>query len=289
MEKLRELHDTEVQTAIEGIGLSLRTVTIDVNGTLIPDDLDHEAELDPVLLTEFQAEVARLQTAGWDVGLNSDSPYEILVEFAAKLGLTNAVIIAEGGNIVSKGDKGVIFRELEDRNAIMGQIEQVATGAGYTRVGDAASPEFGGAQPDFSRREYSFGRGRLTSVSVIGESDLIDILNANQRDIVPDYCSSDFSPKYNFAAVHPGKDYTQNKGQTMGMLADALEVGKGDTPAELIHIGNSGSDWTDPTTGVRTMFIGGEDRRIKDYMNDGTNCTEQPGMAGVIDLLRRLQ
>jgi hypothetical protein len=289
MEKLRELQSPEVRTAIERVGLSKRTVTIDVNGTLIADDLTEEAQLDTLLLAEFQAEVARLQAGGWDVGLNSDSPYEVLLEFAAKLGLENAVIIAEGGNIVSKGDQGVIFRELEDRDAVMGQIERVAAGAGYTRVADAASPEFGGTQPDYSQREYAFGRGRMTSVSVLGESDLIKILAANQTDIVPDECSADWSPSYGFAGIQPGNDYRQNKGQTMGMIAEALSVGKGDDPGELVHIGNSGSDWTDPATGVRTMFIGGEDRRIKDYMNDGTNCTELAGMAGVIDLLRRLQ
>lgn len=289
-ETLIRPNPNEVKTAVETVGLKKRTLTIDVNGTLIPDDLAEEAILDPQLLAEFQREVGRLQTAGWDVGLNSDSPWGVLVEFAARLGLpADCPIIAEGGNVVSKGDKGILFRELEDRDTIIAAMDQIAAHAGYRRMADTTSPEFGGEQPDFTAHQYAYGRGRLTSISLFSNPQLTKLFQENRDSIVPPGCSADFSPEYGFTAIHPGENYRNNKGQTMSMLAESLQVQRGVEPGRLVHIGNSGSDWTDPETGVETYFVGGPDQRIKDYMRTSANTSDLPTIAGVIDILKRIQ
>lgn len=285
IESLSNRTDVEKQQGLELVGLrGKKLIGIDANGTLMPDSLSTVFIPNPQELLAFHRERLRLEDDGWEIGLNSDSPYSALPRLAHVMGLSSDTpIIAEGGNVVGRGQNILLFRELADIQSVRDAIRQAALEAGYREGAEEAySPEFGGYYPDIAGGEWSFGAGRLSSLSLFGPQELITALEGRANDIIPPGNSADFSPQYEFLGIHPGQ-FKQNKGETFTSL---LDLGL----ARARQIGNSNSDCcNDPR--VEIGLVGGTDRNVTPDNLSHAKFLSDPNtshLAAVIEIMKQM-
>jgi hydroxymethylpyrimidine pyrophosphatase-like HAD family hydrolase len=268
----------KVQSDLYAVTLPSRMVLLDLNGTLIPDDAT-DCHLQGELLQQLRSEIARLADAGIEVGLCSDSPLEPLkCAIAAPLGMRGP-IIAENGNILYHNDKRVRLRTLQDIEGLRHQIEKIVAEAPvhYAKQQDCLSGEFGGQTLRFDQNEWAFGAGRESSISIFAPESLVSYLA--EKLVLASDVSMDISADHNYLAIHPGS-FRTNKGETLNALA-AFGYG--------VHmIGNSMSDWVNPTSGVRCGFVGGS-TVPKEILRRAALTSTQPNTHGVIEILGMLR
>lgn len=263
------------QVEIEDLHLPIKLVFLDVNGTLLHDDAV-SGELDPSQLQCLQTVIAQLKQQGIAVGLCSDSPPTQLAAFAKKLGLPNAPIIAENGNIIAYNDRKVIVKALDGLDSLKETTSALAGAQGCTQIADVSAVEFGGGPPNFAKGEWAFGANRETSISVFGPPELIESLGEALGDIQG--ISVDSSPEYNFLGIHPGK-YKENKG---ALLSQLVKLGH-----EVTMVGNSKSDWVSPASGVTCAFVA-DSRISEEIMAQAGYISPLPTIQGATDILQTL-
>ncbi len=238
----------EFALSIETLCLPHRLVFIDVNGTLIPED-EKKPDVVGFLFAhmEFKDFVDKINTENVGIGLCSDSPTPQLKDFAQDWNLGTGPVIAENGNIISYGENLTIVRPFLHQNDLKKKIIDFSIGQGWQQTEDVIATEFGGDNlPDYKQNQWAFGANRFTSISVFAGEQLISSFGELLKDEVG--VSVDCSPQYQFLGVHPGK-YKENKGWILGKLATL--------GYDVTMIGNSTSDWVDPSTGVKCGFVGG--------------------------------
>lgn len=264
-----------IHEQIEVLGLPRKLVFIDVNGTLIPDD-SLDGKIDKSSLLAFQDAVTKLNKQNLRVGLCSDSPLPQLLEFAKQIGLDGAPIIAENGNLIANNGIKITLNSLENLADLKFQITKVAQENGYQQSEDSIAPEFGGSPPSYKDGFWGFGANRETSITVFGPAGLIEKLGAVFAERAN--ISIDCSPEYNYFAIHPGK-YKENKGKTLGLL--------GQFGYNVIMVGNTMSDWVEPSSGVKCAFVGqakiDEVTKKRAYL-----LSNKPTIKGVIEILSQL-
>jgi phosphoglycolate phosphatase-like HAD superfamily hydrolase len=247
-------------------------VFLDVNGTLFPDE-SQDGALDQSALAEFVDAARALRERDVRLGLCSDSPLAPLQAIAERLGI-DGPIIAENGNVVFDGQREVAVQSLPDIPRLRERIQDVANAGGYLQVPDALSPEFGGGRVNGDGKEWAFGAGRSTSVSVFGDAALVQALHEHFKD--EQGLSIDSSPEYGYFALHPG-NLRANKGGTLRLLR---EQGR-----NVVMVGNSMSDWVPPESGVRCAFVGAA-RISAAAAQQAHYRAERPDLGGVVDILR---
>lgn len=264
----------EFQEKLAVLELPENIVFVDVNGTLIPDEsADGFISNEHMLLLQQTLEQAKKK--GLSIGLCSDSPLQQLQEFAAKLGI-DGPIIAENGNLVFHSGKTLVINSLASIEAIKAQIYSQASELNYQQGDDCVAPEFGGSKVNFESNSWSFGANRQTSITVFGPSTLIESLGVTFNT---DY-SVDASPKYNYFAIHPGSNYKVNKGQTLNVLSLYGH--------NVIMVGNSTSDWVEPTLGAQCAFVSNS-RITKDVTEKAAYISNKDLVEGVVDTINNIQ
>lgn len=260
---------------IDELGLPKNVVFLDVDGTIIADDAT-TATIDSSSLDAFQQVVQKLIAQGISVGLNSDSPLPQLIDFAEKIGIPNAPIIAENGSLIAYQGKKLLLNMLSDHVGIMKAIHAYTESIGYQRTSDCIHPTFSGKPLQYDMGEWAFGANREASISVFGPPDLIRKFGKKFTDF--NGASVDCSPEYNFFAVHPN-DYMKNKGRALSMLS---QFGH-----NVVMVGNSVSDWVDSDSGVKCTFVAGS--RISDeIMTSSAMVAKKPLMEGVVEILSQI-
>lgn len=258
---------------IEALHLPQKIVLLDVNGTLFPDD-SKEGYIDPQQVQALQKQIAALKAKGVSVGLCSDTPLEPLAELATKIGISGP-IVAENGNLIFYNGEVSVINPLPELANYYAQIKEMSTG--LHQVPDAVAPEFGGKDPQFGYGEWALGAYRQASISVFGPSEFIGKLGKAFSST--EAISVDCSPHYNFFAIHPGKDYTKNKGLTLSKL---VAFGH-----QVVMVGNSRSDWVEPSSGVQCAFVG--EARITSQISGNAGFTSaKPTIDGVLDILQHI-
>jgi hypothetical protein len=142
---------------------------------------------------------------------------------------------------------------------------------------DCIAPEFGGNLVNPNSNSWSFGANRQTSVTVFGPAALIESLGTTFNGN-PNY-TVDSSPEYNYVAIHPGNNYRVNKGITLNLLSSYGYT--------VVMVGNSTSDWVEPTLGVQCAFVANA-RISKDITEKAAYVSKKRLVEGVIDILTKL-
>lgn len=266
----------DIHKDIDELGLPKNVVFFDVDGTIIADDAI-SSDIGSTSLSAFQQVVKKLIAQGIGIGLNSDSPLPQLIDFARKIGIQNAPIIAENGLLIAYEGKKLFLNKLSDYIGVRKSIHSYAQSIGYHRASDSTHPAFGGKPLMYEAGAWAFGANREASISLFGPSDLITKLGIEFSDI--DGASVDCDPQYNYFAVHPG-DYRKNKGRALSMLS---QFGH-----NVVMVGNSASDWVDPITGVQCAFVGGS-RITQEMKEKATYCSDCPAARGVVDILQKIK
>lgn len=265
-----------MQAKLDALDLPDRMVLLDVNGTLIPDELRTRAVFSKGQVAQLQQRVESLEAAGVPVGLCSDSPLPQLRVLAGRLGLRGP-IFAENGNIVEHAGRKETLRSLPGREELVDLIREYAAGS-FREIAAVTAPEFGGREPNFERGEWAFGAGRESSLSVMGPPELIRFLG-DRLSVFEGY-SVDCSPEYHFLCIHVGEDYRRSKGDTLRLIARFGHA--------TLMVGNSLSDWVEPDTGVKCAFVG--NARIPEHVRGAAafvshaHCFE-----GVLEILSTVQ
>lgn len=267
----------KLQSRFQKLRFPEKTILLDLNGTLIPDDATTPFPVKEIR-PKIQNLIRSLSAKGIQVGLCSDSPMQPLIDrIANPLGITGP-IIAENGNIVRHDNFACCLRDLPSLHALREKISFIIDNypAFYRRKDDCSSAEFGGTLPRFDRNEWAFGAGRETSIAIFGPRKLIESLG---KDLVlPPTLSMDVSPEYNYLAIHPG-NFRLNKGETLQALS-AFGY-------DVTMVGNSMSDWVAPDSGVRCGFVA-ESRVPEEILQQASYVSELPCADGVADILKKL-
>lgn len=261
---------------VESLALPKNTVYLDVNGTLIPED-SADGYISEDNVGSLQEAVAAAEEKGLAVGLCSDSPLPQIQKFAAKLGISGP-IIAENGNVVFNNGGTIIVNEIESLDEIKKKILSKAGFFGYKQGIDVVAPEFGGNTIPSDGDLWSFGANRETSVTVFGSQELITYLGTvfvNSAEY-----GVDVSPENGYFAIHPGTNFRLNKGRTLSALT-AFGY-------NAIMVGNSKSDWVDPTSGVQCAFVA-ESRISEEIANKAAYVSDKPLVEGVVDILNSIK
>lgn len=266
----------EFQEKFAALNLPKNIVFLDVNGTLIPDD-STDGFISQEDIGLFQQVLVQIKEKGLFVGLCSDSPLQQLQEFAVRLGI-NGPIIAENGNILFHNGKKLIVNNLASIETIKAQIYAEAKALSYQQESDRIASEFGGKKIDLDSPNWSFGANRETSVTVFGPSALIEGLGVSFNKNTE--CSIDVSPEYNYLAIHPGNNFKTNKGQTLNILSAFGH--------NIIMVGNSASDWIEPTLGVKCVFVANP-RITDDVVQKAEYISDKFLVKGVVDILTNIQ
>jgi hypothetical protein len=266
----------QVQERIESLDLPKNIIFVDLNGTLIPEELGDRliTEKDSDLLKQV---VVKMKSKGLAVGLCSDSPLPQLLALAEELGLDGPTI-AENGNILFYNGQTFIVNALLDIKSEKTAITNLANQLGHKQTDDCLAIEFGGKKIDTGGLQWGFGANREASVTVFGSSQLIKLLGENFQN--KQGISVDCSPEYGFFAIHPGDNYRLNKG---GLLQTLEAFGY-----NILMIGNSMSDWVDPSTGVQCAFVNSS-RITQEVKQQASYISSQNLINGVVDIMENIQ
>jgi len=267
----------EFQEKLSGLKLPQNIVFIDVNGTLISEDSKdgHISQKDLQLLHQA---LTHATEKGVSIGFCSDSPLPQLQGFAEKLGIKGP-IVAENGNLVSHDGKTLIINSLDNREVIKALISEQASTI-CIQDNDCIAPEFGGQDISPGSTTWSFGANRQTSITVFGPAYLISYLGDTFKDVSMFGFGIDASPDQNYFAIHPGGNFKANKGKTLDVLSAYGH--------NIIMVGNSASDWVEPTLGVQCTFVAGS-RIDAHIIENAAFISDKPIIQGVIDILEHIQ
>jgi hypothetical protein len=251
-----------------------RAVFVDVNGTLIPADASsfNLCAEDRMRLTEV---VKRLEEKGVAVGLCSDSPLAQLKDLANELKISGPML-AENGNRLDFGGTSVNIRELSNLAQLREKVIRMVP-SHYRQLPDCVAPEFGGKEPAYERGEWAFGANRTTAISMFAPAELVSML----AEILEkeNGLSLDASPEHNYLGIHPGRDFRHAKGMTLSLLKSHM--------TEVWMIGDSLSDWVDPSSEVYSIFVANA-RVPEQTLRRARLATGEKLVGGVIDLLEQI-
>ncbi len=263
------------RSGIRILGLPQKVVFLDVNGTILPSDSKngHIADQD---LNGFQNAVAELEKTGAIVGLNSDSPLPQLREFAAKLGIPDAPIIAENGAVLAYGSKKIVMRSFEDLSDLKASIKALAEKRAMAQADDLIAPEFGGS--DLAPEKWAFGGNRSNSLSVFADAGFLKDIKALIDGLYEvGTVSCDYSPEHGFLGVHSGENFRTGKAETLQKL-----VREGH---EIVSVGDSLSDYAPMPLPNRVVFV--QDGLPADILRQPhVRVSEEKGISGVIETLK---
>lgn len=278
LERIWELTNAqgELQEKLEQLEMPKNIVFVDVNGTLFPDD-SQDGYMSSGDVDSIKNVIASIKEKGVSVGLCSDSPLPQLVELAEKLNM-DGPIVAENGNLLYNNKQKLTINALKDIEPFKEKIAQIAASINLKQEEDCIAKEFGGKPINNQESEWSFGANRETSITVFGPSDFVQKLGAELKG--DKNIDIDCSPEFNYFAMHPGNNFKQNKGKTLGLLAAY--------GYNIVMIGNSTSDWVNPETGVQCAFV--KDAKITtDIANKSAYVSDEPVISGVIDILSKIK
>ncbi len=265
----------ELQEKLASLELPENIIFVDVNGTLFSDD-SPDGYIPQEDIEQLKQAVVIAETKGLLVGLCSDSPLPQLQKLARGLGIYGP-IAAENGNVLYHNGNILVINPLANieayKQTVLGKTQEL----GIQQAEDSIGKEFGGNNPENLEQKWSFGANRLASISVFGSVELIQQLGKffeGERDI-----SVDCSPEHNYFAIHPGLDYKLNKSKTLSLLT---QYGH-----NIIIIGNSMSDWVDPSTRVQCAFVANP-RVTSEVAEHAAYVSDKPLTKGVIDILAKI-
>lgn len=264
-------------SVIKIMNLPRKVAFLDVNGTILPSD-SKDGFIPEQDLKDFQEAVAALEKTGVIVGLNSDSPLPQLTEFAKKLGIADAPIIAENGAVLSYKGKKIGLREFNGIDMLKSRIQEMAEQAGIVQAEDIIAPEFGGSP--MAAEKWAFGANRTNSLSIFAKPDFLakaKTLIDNSYNVGTVSC--DYSPEHNFLGIHSGHDFRNGKAKTLELL-----VREGH---QVISIGDSMSDYACLPLPSRVVFV--KDGISEDILNQPhVSVAKAKGLHGVIEALKCL-
>ncbi len=263
------------QEKLEALNLPKNMVFVDLNGTLVPEELEDRQipEEDVALL---KAAVKKAKGKGLQVGLCSDSPLPQLLDLGQQIGIDGPTI-AENGNILYYENQKLIVNVLSNIDTNKNALSDVANNLGYQQVDDCVAVEFGGKKINTNSSVWGFGANREASITVFGSPELIQSLGKSFQ--TSNGISVDCSPEYGFFAIHPGVNYKLNKGQ---LLQSLKAYGY-----NVLMIGNSMSDWVDPETGVQCAFVNGA-KITPEAKQKASYISDQNLIKGVVDIIEQI-
>lgn len=265
----------ETQEKLASLELPQNIVFVDVNGTLFSDD-SSDGFIPQYDVEKLKQAVREAKSKGVSVGICSDSPLPQLQILAETVGI-DGPILAENGNILYHNGQMVVMNPLTDIELYKQQVVKEAQKFGICQGLDSVAREFGGEYSKNPELQWSFGANRYASVTVFGPSEMLKRLG-EKFGAVPNI-SVDCSPQYNFLAIHPGDDYTQGKGKALSQLAQYNHT--------IVMIGNSMSDWVEPSSGVLSTFVA--NARITDeIVAKASYISHDILVKGVIDILNNI-
>lgn len=269
--------------ALERLRLPPSMILLDVNGTLMRDSQSTKMIFPPDALAALEGELSRLTQAGYITGLCSDSSLHSLRALAQEIGLAAGPIIAENGNVVFDGNAVEVVQPLHDIASIRQDIERMLANEGCLMQGPFQSMEFGGPS-SFQGKVWGYDMDRMASIGIFGDPDVITLLGNHYSDSPK--VSVDASPEYFYFGMHPGENYKDNKARTLRAVQSLGHT--------VTLIGNSRSDYVNPSSGVRCMFVNDpaidrypEIRRDAAYISSLPQFGDEP-IYGVIDCLRSI-
>lgn len=278
IQKLVDRHPSHIQPIraaeqLKKIGLPTKLIFIDVNGTLIQEE--GEAKFDEIGFGKVREIASSLQTEGYSIGLCSDSSARKLINLAESLGI-NGPIIAENGNIIKYKEKTIVIEEIKNRSGIINRARKILNSGGFQETEDKNPLQFSGKHADYEKNEWAFGSDRLSSISIYANAEAIKLFDERAKEF-PNV-SIDSTPEYESLIIHP-KDYRQNKGKALTLIR---EIGQ-----RVIMIGNTLSDWVDPSSGVECGFV--ENSRIPNEIRNKSAYVSRKHLAfGVADILTKI-
>lgn len=253
------------------MGMPDKLVFVDVNGTIFSEEID-DGEYDKESLMQLKETISTAQKLGFGVGLCSDSSLAKLELLAKELNLEGP-ILAENGNIVKFGEQTIIVRSLEGFEDITEEVRKVLTSNGFEETIDLSPLVFGGIHADYDHGKWSFGSGRISSISIYAPKRAIETLS--DRFEHRKGLSIDVSPDHNYFCIHPN-DYSKNKSKTLQLIRSFTK--------NVLMIGNSSSDWMEPETSVDVGFV--KNASVDDYhYNKAKYRAARPLCLGVSDIL----
>lgn len=265
----------EFQQKLDELELPSNIIFIDVNGTLIADD-STDGKIEPEFLETFKKEVMRLKQNNVKVGICSDSPLPQLIDYSKGLGV-DGPIIAENGNIIYYQGKKIVVRTM-NVDGVKSMIQENVKGSDYCKKDDCIAPEFGGGLLTNNSNEWAFGANRETSITVFGPVELMEQIAFLMKGIAS--LTVDLDPSYPNSVVIHDWDYKKSKGNTLSALSTFGH--------NIIMVGNSMSDWVDPTVKVKCAFVANP-RITKDAAKKAAYVSDQPLIEGVIDILKNIK
>lgn len=227
--------------AHEGLAVD-RLALIDLDGTLI--DASYE-----VTNPDIYAAIAATQEAGWQIGLSSDTPYEVLRTWRERFGM-NGPVVAEKGAVVEIGsrvevDTGTIraFSEAQTAVAAMFEdqgirvwpgepVEALRTGL---RVGEAGERVI--LLNTLSQASLRFFVRRVgASRELLSDNDATESLAAQARELYPafDDLAEDVNPTHGLV-IASRRSHTKREGTRRLMAALGLQ--------RIVMVGNSMADY----------------------------------------------
>lgn len=259
---------------LQDLAMSDNLIFIDVNDTLLQES-DTGGRIDEQTAKEVRKVAIDLKSQGFEIGLASDSTIDKLALISEQLGI-NGPLLAENGNIVTYGGKKTVVRGLENATKIKEDIRNLLMANSFNEVEDQKPIQFGGDHAKYSDNEWAFGANRQTSISLYAPAGAIESIQNLLKDI-PNI-SFDVDLKNNFLAIHPG-DFRKNKMKTAAMIKNITH--------RVVMIGNSLSDWINPSFGIECGFVG--NAMIEESVKEQSAYLSKKRFGnGVVDILRKI-
>ncbi|MBI2888999.1 MAG: hypothetical protein HYY10_03710 [Candidatus Liptonbacteria bacterium] len=260
-------------------------IWIDLNGTLITED----AGLLAADEGELRAVVAEAKARGWQIGLCSDSPAELLMLWGAKYGIDGPTIAENGALLFSSQElrpmEGCVLREGVDAAMTRRIVQEWAQAHSVCVLPDVVSPEFQEPHDRTNRADtgIGFGAGRIASVSMfcvkkgVPDGELAAKVAAHVERVQPNI-SVDSSPEHGFIAVH-AVSLSSGKGRALRRIGwELYKEGK-----ECWMIGNSRSDLTYAPALCRVGLVQLLGNVPAERIAAASSCTQ-----GTIELIRAI-
>lgn len=259
---------------IRELNLPKRLIFLDVNGTLIPEDKT-EQSVDKNEWIKVRDLIDILKKKGIMVGLCSDSSADKLKHLAQTISATGP-IIAENGNVILHDGQKILINTLTDIAKVKNNIRESLRCLEFTEVRDELTHQFGGKHADYERKQWAFGSGRETSISLYAPAEIISLLT--HALLFEDNVSIESNPEHNYLSIHPGSIET-NKARTLSLVKASGH--------DILMIGNSISDWMPSESGVKVAFVKSGDLPMR-MRNKGDFSSRRNDIEGVIDILTKI-
>jgi hydroxymethylpyrimidine pyrophosphatase-like HAD family hydrolase len=282
-------------------------ITLDYNGTF---DGDLRNEQYQEKLTKLKEIISKLREKGFEIGLNSDSSLDSLLEVQRNLGDLD-FILSENGNTLSVPKRNQETGEIEGyetksvqefnpdlKSQIIKFIKQEAEKNGLELVGGdngILAPEITGQR--LEKNQYAFSRGRSSTVAIYcgqeGAGNLVDQLNSvfKENGYHVDEGGVSTGDGYGYFCVQP-RDLKTNKNTTSQIISRMRK----DSP--IIHIGDNPLNDNLHSENTETRYVAKARERAQELnlnkkitakMNlNRYRISQEDGIDGVIEILKKI-